>query len=77
MVLFESEILATSLVPVRRGVSQGIYSQSKLLAMYEMIHIEIDIPSWWQCVPPTSKDLSFLGKKAEPTAASPLLFSRH
>lgn len=43
LALLKSEILVASPVPVG-GVSQGIYSQSKLLGIQKMIHIETDIP---------------------------------
>jgi hypothetical protein len=52
-VLLEFELLATSLAAVGRAVSQGVCSQRELLVMYKVIRIETDIPSWWQCVPPT------------------------
>lgn len=45
LVLLKSEILVASFVPSWGGVIQGIYSQSKLLGMQKMIHIETDIPS--------------------------------
>lgn len=52
-------------------MSQGIYSQSRLLGMHQMIQIETDIPSWWRCVPPTSQRPSFPASRAAPKQPAP------